>query len=92
MDYVPHTQQQIQEMLKTIGVSGFDELISTVPSALHSRELDVPSGLSEPEVLAHAEALAGRNRPLREVAAFLGAGAYRHVIPTVVDAVSSRGE
>ncbi|MDP3723769.1 MAG: aminomethyl-transferring glycine dehydrogenase subunit GcvPA [Candidatus Omnitrophota bacterium] len=92
MDYAPNTDEQLQEMLRTIGVSSFDELISQIPAGLRQQTLDVPPGLSEPQVLELCEALARRNQPLGEVTSFAGAGAYPHLVPTVVDALSSRGE
>ena len=92
MDYAPNTDKQLEEMLRTIGVGSFDELISTVPSELHQRRLQVPSGLSELEVLQLAETLAQQNRSLAQLTSFLGAGAYHHVVPTVVDALAARGE
>ena len=92
MDYAPNTDAQLQDMLRTIGVSSFDELISTVPEELHRRTLDVPSGLAEAQVIALAEQLASRNESLQEHASFLGAGCYPHLVPTVVDALASRGE
>jgi glycine dehydrogenase subunit 1 len=92
MDYAPNTEEQLQEMLRAIGVSSFDELIGTVPSDLHQRTLHVPSGLSEAQVLELCERLAARCRSLKDVTSFLGAGAYHHLIPTVVDALSARGE
>ena len=92
MDYAPNTDNQLQEMLRAIGVRSFDELISTVPAELHQRTLDVPPGLAEAEVIDLCEALARRNRSLNETTSFLGAGAYHHRIPTVVDALAARGE
>ena len=92
MDYAPNTDEQLQEMLRTIGVSSFDELIRTVPSELHAKTLEVPSGLAEAQVLELCEGLSSRNRSLDQSAAFLGAGAYQHLIPTVVDALAARGE
>ena len=92
MDYAPNTDEQLQEMLQVIGVGSFDELISPVPAELHSRTLDVPPGLTEPEVLALGSSLAARNRPLGQVTSFLGAGTYAHLVPTVVDALAARGE
>lgn len=92
MDYAPNTDAQLKEMLGTIGVSSFAELIKSVPESLHSRKLNVPPGLVESEVLALSEELASKNKSLNQVASFLGAGCYAHVIPTVVDAVSARGE
>ncbi len=92
MDYAPNTTAQLQEMLQAIGAGSFDELLQQVPRELQRRDLDVPDGLAEAQVISLCEALAGRNRPLTEVVSFLGAGAYAHLIPTVVDAVAARGE
>jgi glycine dehydrogenase subunit 1 len=92
MDYIPNTDEQLQDMLQAIGASSFEELINQVPAPLRVRDLQVPPGLSEPELLSLCEALASQNRPLTSVASFLGAGAYHHLIPTVVDALASRGE
>ncbi len=92
MDYAPNTPDQLQDMLRVIGVGSFDELITSVPEALHRRSLEVPSGLAEAQVIELCEALASRNRSLLETVSFLGAGSYAHLIPTVVDAIASRGE
>ncbi len=92
MDYVPNTEQQLTEMLQAIGAQSFEELLSTIPAEARSRGLDVPSGLSELEVLALCESLAAGNRSVRELASFAGFGAYQHFIPTAVDAIASRGE
>ncbi len=92
MDYAPNTDEQLEEMLRAIGVSSFDELISAVPPELHSRALNIPSGLAEAQVLELCEGLARRNRSLNDVASFLGAGASAPLVPTVVDALASRGE
>ena len=92
MDYVPHTDEQVKQMLQTIGVGSFEELLKTVPPELRCKAFDLPPGLSEAEVLQTCETLLAPNRSLHELASFLGFGAYHHLIPTVVDAVSSRGE
>jgi glycine dehydrogenase subunit 1 len=92
MDYVPNTNEQLQEMLHMIGVGSFEELIAAVPRDLRRRTLDVPPGLTEAEVLELCEGLSGENRSLREMTSFLGAGAYNHLIPTTVDAIAARGE
>ena len=92
MDYTPNTDQQLDEMLRAIGVASFEELVSMVPADLRQRVLEVPTGLAEAQVLELCERLAARNRSLHQTVSFLGAGAYHHLIPTVVDAVASRGE
>ncbi len=92
MDYIPNTQRQLHEMLQTIGVGSFEELIASVPSELRQVVPELPSGLTETEVLQLAEELASRNDPVTSLTSFLGFGAYRHLIPTVVDAIAARGE
>ncbi len=92
MDYSPHTDEQVAQMLQTIGVSSIEELLANIPSEVRCRSFTLPTGLSEAEVLSACESLASPNRSLRELASFLGFGAYPHLIPTVVDALASRGE
>ncbi len=92
MDYTPHTDEQIRQMLEVIGVSSFDELLTAIPSEVRCKSFELPSGLTEPEVVQTCETLAQPNVSLREAASFLGFGAYSHVIPTVVDNLSLRGE
>jgi glycine dehydrogenase subunit 1 len=92
MDYVPNTDEQLQQMLETVGVSAFEELLVSIPTEIRHPSFELPGGLSEAEVLSLCESVASPNRSLREVTAFLGFGAYHHLIPTVVDALSSRGE
>ena len=92
MDYIPHTPAEIETMLRTIGVVSIEELLSDIPAEARCRSFDLPPGLAETDVLAELEQIALPNRSLRELGSFLGFGAYHHVIPTVVDAVSARGE
>ncbi len=92
MDYAPNTEAQLEDMLRVIGVDSFEELIEAVPEAIRQPALDLPDGEAEAAVISHFEALAARNRPLSATTSFLGAGAYHHLIPTVVDALASRGE
>lgn len=92
MDYVPSTDEQLQQMFQRIGVGSFEELVSTIPAELRGSSFALPPGLSELEVLALGEALAAQNRSVRDVTSFLGFGAYHHVIPTVVDSLAARGE
>ena len=92
MDYIPNTDAQLEDMLRAMGAGSFTELISGVPADLRQRTLDVPSGLAEAQLLDLCESLARRNRSLSDVTSFLGAGCYQHLIPTVVDALASRGE
>ena len=88
----PHTQADVEHMLATIGVASIEELFENVPAATRFPTMDIPPALSEMEVMADLETLAGRNQAAGELAVFLGAGAYQHYIPAAVDALIQRGE
>src|SRR2546428_658068 len=80
-------------MLATIGASSIDELFARVPAGLRARAtIDLPPGLTEPELRARFEALAARNADGAGSAVFLGAGAYPHWVPTAVDQLLLRSE
>ena len=87
--YSPHTTADREAMLRAIGVSSLEELLAQVPAALRRGVGEWPAALTEPELLAHARALAAKNRPL---ACFAGAGAQDHFIPAAVKALTQRGE
>ncbi len=79
-------------MLHQIGLGSTADLFDSIPEDLRlQRALDTPSALSEIELLARFERLAARNAGAQR-ASFLGAGAYAHYIPTVVDHIISRSE
>jgi glycine dehydrogenase subunit 1 len=79
-------------MLQQIGLDSAAELFESIPEDLRlSRDLNTPAALSEIELLFAFEQMAARNPGARR-ASFLGAGAYSHYIPTVVDHIISRSE
>jgi glycine dehydrogenase subunit 1 len=90
VSYAPHTNDDRARMLATLGLESVDALFDDIPPAVRARGLELPEGLDELALARRLEALAGRNRV--DLASFLGAGAYRHHIPAVVDAVISRSE
>jgi glycine dehydrogenase subunit 1 len=91
--YNPHTADDVAAMLAAIGVGSIDELFAHVPASLRERaRIDLAAGLSEPELHRKMSALAQRNGPGDGGAVFLGAGAYPHWIPAVVDQVLLRAE
>jgi glycine dehydrogenase subunit 1 len=92
MVYIPHTADERRHMLDTIGVATLEDLFSDVPAAHRFPDLDLPAPLSEMEIVRELQALADRNLNANATPTFLGAGAYRHWVPTVVDYVISRGE
>ena len=90
MPYGPHTTADRDRMLEAIGIASVDELFDDIPATLRASRLNLPEGLPELELMAHLQALAGRNQT--NLASFLGAGAYRHFQPPVVDQLLLRGE
>lgn len=90
MPFVPHSPEDVSEMLSVIGVSSIEDLFADIPADMRPKSFALPKGQSEMDVCARLEALAGRNRT--DLVSFLGAGFYDHHIPKAVDALSSRGE
>lgn len=91
--YIPNTEAQQLDMLRDIGMNGFEELFADIPESVRlKKRLHLPEGLSEPEVLSKMRALAAKNRNTDEIACFLGGGAYDHYVPSVVRHLVSRQE
>ena len=79
-------------MLGSIGLSSAEQLFDSIPSELRlNRPLNTPAALSEIELLARFEEMGARNSGANRIS-FLGAGAYSHYIPTIVDHILSRSE
>lgn len=90
--FIPHTDVDRVSMLRTVGVKALEELFKDVPEALRFPELDLPAGASEMEAVAEMSELASANESARYLICFLGAGAYNHYSPAVVDSIIRRGE
>ena len=92
--FVPHTDEEIQSMLGFVGLSSLDELFDAIPAVLRlSTGLDIAPGLSEPDVMAEMERLAGRNRACgADLICFAGGGAYDHEIPAATRRLAFRSE
>ncbi|HZH92471.1 MAG TPA: aminomethyl-transferring glycine dehydrogenase subunit GcvPA [Tissierellaceae bacterium] len=91
--YIANTPEDIQEMLKAIGLESIDQLFDDIPKDIKlSRELDLPKSKSELEVTSYLKKLADKNCSMSELTSFLGAGAYDHYIPSIVNHVISRSE
>ena len=92
MSYISLSDKEKQDMLARVGVTSVGELFKTIPEGVKlDRSLDVPEALSEPELVAHFEALAAQNR-YTDYLSFLGGGVYPHFIPAAVDYLAGRGE
>lgn len=92
MSYIPHTEGDRLKMLEQIGLKTVEELFQDIPESCRYPELNIPDGLSEMEVKKRLKDLSDRNQSSDDALWFLGGGLYRHFVPSVVDAVLSRGE
>ncbi len=90
--YVPATDADRAAMLSAIGVGSFEDLIQDIPEHVRFPELQIPEGAPELSLSSEISAMAARNVTPGDYACFLGAGAYRHFIPSTVNAVLQRGE
>jgi glycine dehydrogenase subunit 1 len=90
MPFIPHTEQDVRDMLDAIGVADVEALFDEIPPDLRSRELtNIPESTSEQEISRLMLGRAERDgRPL----CFIGAGAYEHHIPAAVWELTTRGE
>ena len=93
-DYLPHTSEELAQMLAFLGLSSLDELFASVPAALRlGRGLAMADGSPEPDVLARMETLGEANRARSDrLVCFAGGGAYDHEVPPVVRALAGRSE
>ncbi|HLN15962.1 MAG TPA: aminomethyl-transferring glycine dehydrogenase subunit GcvPA [Acidimicrobiales bacterium] len=93
-DYLPHTDEELAQMLAFLGLSSLDELFAAVPAALRvAGGLDLAPGAPEPDVVEHLSGLAEVNRARADrLVCFAGGGAYDHEIPPVVRALAGRSE
>lgn len=89
--YLPHTKQEVEDLLKEIGIGNIDQLFSDIPpDLLLTNPLKIPSRRSEHEVFRILSELAAKNRS--DMISFLGCGIYDHLIPSVVRHITSRSE
>ena len=88
--YFPHTPDDIRSMLERIGVSTIDDLYADVPDdVIFHGDYDLPEALSEEEVRRFFAAIDKKNQPLTVM---VGAGAYDHYAPSVIQSIISRSE
>jgi glycine dehydrogenase subunit 1 len=91
MRYLPKSPADRVDMLREIGAGNIDDLFSTIPAEYQlTRDLKVPRQHSEQEIIAYFRQQAETNA--NGYASFLGAGAYRHYRPVIIDSLVLRGE
>ena len=91
MRYLPKSPADRQAMLKAIGASSIDELFAPIPGEYRlNRDLKVPRQMAESEIVDWFRERSRENG--ENHASFLGAGAYNHYRPVIIDSLISRGE
>jgi glycine dehydrogenase subunit 1 len=91
MRYLPKSPAERAQMLAEIGVASIDELFAVIPAEDRlNRDLDVPPAHAESEIIDYFKAAGAKNAT--DYASFLGAGAYRHYRPVIIDSLIQRGE
>ena len=92
LPYLPNTDADRSLMLREIGVSSIEELFEDVPERARHVRFNLPPALSELELKEELRQLSNLNANLDNYACFLGVGAYRHFIPSIVDHIIGRSE
>lgn len=92
LTFVPLTEPEQRDMLKTLGLASTNLLFDAIPETLLFPKIPIGPALTELEAVAAVEALAARNQSVAGTPFFLGAGAYRHFIPAAIGTITSRSE
>src|SRR5512140_2263791 len=91
MRYLPKSPEDRERMLREIGIKSVDELFAPIPAEYRlNRDLDIAPSMAESDILDWFKQRAAENA--NGFTSFLGAGAYSHYRPVVIDALISRGE
>ncbi len=93
MRYLPHTEEEIADMLEAIGADGRDDLFAFVPQACRVGQLpDIPGPVTEWELRTHMARVSGSMGVGGSYGSYLGAGRYDHYIPAFISALLDRSE
>ncbi len=93
MNFVPNTRQEKEQMMDFLGISSISELFEDIDEIMRLKDLlKLPKPMSELEIVAYLKEMSIKNAHLYNHACFMGAGAYNHFIPSVVEHLISRGE
>src|ERR1700756_2361042 len=91
MRYLPKSPADRELMLREIGVQSVDEFFQAIPGEYRlNRDLNVPRQMAESEIIDYFRERSQENAA--GYAVFLGAGAYHHYRPVIIDSLISRGE
>lgn len=88
--FLPHTPEDIQQMLKRIGINSLEDLYAEVPESIRlKKDYDIPEDMSELEIRAFFDKLGQKNDVLT---CFAGGGVYDHYAPSIISNLLSRSE
>jgi glycine cleavage system P protein (glycine dehydrogenase) subunit 1 len=91
MRYLPKSPTDREQMLREIGMKSIDDLFAPIPpDSRLTGDLKVPRQMAESEILDYFRQRGDENG--KGYTSFLGAGAYNHYRPVVIDSLISRGE
>jgi len=91
MRYLPKSPAEREKMLADFGAASIDDLFAVIPAKHRlDRDLAVPRAHAESEIIDYFRAAGAKNST--SYASFLGAGAYRHYRPAIIDSLIQRGE
>ncbi|UQZ82236.1 putative glycine dehydrogenase (decarboxylating) subunit 1 [Paenibacillus konkukensis] len=91
--YLPMTDEDRDDMLRTIGAASVEELFRDIPASIrYQGALPMSEALDELSLMKHMQELADRNADSSRRISFLGAGLYDHHIPAVIRHIVSRSE
>jgi glycine dehydrogenase subunit 1 len=91
MRYLPKSPADREAMLKAIGARSIDDLFAPIPPEYRlNRDLKIPRQMAESEIVDWFRERSRENGD--GYATFLGAGAYYHYRPVIIDSLISRGE
>jgi glycine dehydrogenase subunit 1 len=93
MRYLPHTPEDIQEMLAAVAAGSIEEFFAVIPpECRRSQPMVLPEALSEWELNAHIDAMAKKMAVAPEYKVYIGAGSYDHLIPAAAGSLTARSE
>ncbi len=93
MRFLPHTDEEIKEMLQVVGVDSLEDLFPTVPENCRpDKEADIPEAMTEWELDEHMKGIAKMMCANQEFKVLIGAGSYHHNIPTMIPSIMGRSE
>lgn len=90
--YLPHTNEDRNEILNFLGINSTEDLLKNIPAKLRNFELNIPSGKSEIEIEEEFQKYTKKSLPVTKQKSFLGGGVYNRFIPSVVSEILSKGE